>query len=73
MPNPYGICPKCKRPKKLTRHHVYPKRFFRKKRPTVLYLCRKCHDKLELQIPVYPKQERVFYLKTAIEFIGGEI
>lgn len=45
-----GVCPKCKVDKVLSRHHVYPKRFFGGKGPLKL-ICRSCHDRLELYIP----------------------
>lgn len=45
-------CAKCDSEEKLTRHHVYPKRYVRRssntnQKPTVKKLCRDCHDVLE--------------------------
>jgi transcription elongation factor Elf1 len=46
------MCPKCKKDKPLTRHHIKPIRHFGKKHnnDTVL-ICRDCHDELEQIIP----------------------
>lgn len=49
-----GQCPRCGEHCRLTRHHIYPKRWFQKRRKlwreynlhTVL-LCRECHDDIE--------------------------
>lgn len=68
-----GLCPKCLHIRKLTRHHIYPMRFFgsHKINPVICWLCRRCHDKVEKRIPqhtVLPKQE---YLKIIREFLDG--
>lgn len=55
MPNPSGVCPKCLRICQLTRHHIYPKVHFRGSRE-ILFLCRECHDILEMYW--YPKRNR---------------
>ena len=52
-------CPKCHIEKKMTKHHVFPKRHFgTKDNKKVFLLCRDCHDKLERLIPfeVMPKE-----------------
>jgi len=45
-----GICPKCLVNKKLTKHHIYPKRYKKRGNKDVKYLCRSCHDELEVDI-----------------------
>lgn len=65
-----GYCPKCHRIKWLTRHHVYPSRFFPRS-SAVLYICRDCHDELEALIPVRKKQKRYFYEEVIREWLGG--
>lgn len=46
-----GICPRCKRKRPLTHHHVYPKRIFGLSDITVL-ICRDCHNELEEALKV---------------------
>ncbi len=47
-----GTCPKCKKHKWLTQHHVFPLRHYpNQTRPLLQPLCRKCHDELERIIP----------------------
>ena len=44
-------CPVCGKRKKLTRHHIFPRRWFGKKNNNDIYLlCRDCHRKLEKKI-----------------------
>ena len=54
-----GICPKCHKEKRLTRHHYKPKRFFR--RSNTIRLCRPCHNELETLIPIGRKMPVRFY------------
>ncbi|MDA3815585.1 MAG: hypothetical protein PF549_04430 [Patescibacteria group bacterium] len=42
-----GICPKCFKLKRLTKHHILPKRFYKRNDHTI-YLCRDCHDEIEV-------------------------
>ncbi len=66
-----GICPKCKMSKNLTRHHIYPKRFFKHtkhKRAKVL-ICRECHNELETLIPQNEKMPDAFYIKIVDLFL----
>lgn len=67
MKKPSGIrkkknkktCPACKgKSYGLSGHHILPKRFFPQalggcgsRNPSVIYLCRDCHDEIELEIP----------------------
>jgi len=62
------VCPKCKRKKKLTRHHILPKRWFVKS--SILNICRKCHNELELLIP-FCKMPIGFYKRVVRKFMKG--
>ena len=69
----FGMCPACKEMRYLTRHHLYPKRFFRKqKRPATLFLCRECHSELERRIPYDRKLHKDDYLHIARVFLMKE-
>ena len=43
-----GRCPKCRKVRTLTSHHIYPKVWFCDE--TILRICRLCHDDLEVLI-----------------------
>jgi hypothetical protein len=64
-------CLKCGQARALTKHHVFPQRYFpRDPRPLLIYICRKpCHDELESLIP---KEEctKDEYLRITYDFIG---
>ena len=65
------ICPKCKKHKALTRHHIKPKRFF--KSSQTIKICRHCHDDLEM---IIPKRERLpirFYYQIIRDFLRGGV
>lgn len=70
-----GLCPKCLYIRELTRHHIYPVRFFGRRNERtnpILHLCRTCHDGIERIIPhreVLTKQD---YLQIAREFLTEE-
>jgi len=52
MCRPTKACPKCRRWKKMTNHHVYPRRHFGKVRNNLVFnLCQDCHSDLEMLIP----------------------
>ena len=53
-------CPKCKIEKRMTRHHVFPRRHFGNSREIFL-LCRDCHDKLEHYCIPHELMPREFY------------
>jgi len=57
----YSICPKCFKIKKLTAHHIFPKRFFGDNN-SKLYICRDCHDEIEEIIPRYRKLAKRDYI-----------
>ena len=64
-----GECPKCHCQKILTKHHIKPRRWFGrgKRNNSVIYICRECHDELELLIP-YEKQKVPFYYQVIKQF-----
>ena len=58
----YGLCPKCGEIGKLSKHHVYPKRFFGSKNNRIyLFICTRCHRELEKNIPLDIRLERPVY------------
>ena len=65
------MCPKCGLERPLTKHHIYPARFFGRGGETILF-CRECHDTLEKLIP-FERQSDSFYPKILEVFLkGGE-
>ena len=64
-----GVCPKCKKDRHLTRHHVKPKRYF--KRSGTIKICRRCHDELESLIPYERKPIKFYYRIIRIFMEGG--
>ncbi len=67
----WGLCPKCLYLRTLTRHHIYPRRFFgTPKNSPILHLCRDCHDRIELLIPKEDVLTKRDYLQIAREFLG---
>jgi len=66
-----GVCPKCEEFKTLTRHHIFPRRWFGRGRRNghYLYICRECHDELEGLIP-YHKKKRGFYVEVVECFLN---
>ena len=46
-------CIKCREYRKITRHHIYPKRHYGggKKNQSYILFCRDCHDDIEKLIP----------------------
>jgi transcription elongation factor Elf1 len=69
-----GVCPKCNEERPLTKHHVYPKRWFGrgKENQQYLWICRECHDELELLIP-YKKKKRNFYVDIVDFFFNQDM
>ena len=43
------VCPKCFEMKKLTEHHILPRRFY-KFNKHIIYLCRECHNNIEIVV-----------------------
>jgi len=52
----------------MTKHHVFPKRFFGGKGPKQP-LCRQCHDEIERMIPLYTKLTKEEYLRIVEDFL----
>lgn len=68
----WGLCPACLYLRELTKHHIYPVRFFgRPKNSPILHLCRSCHDEIEKEISVTEQLTKRDYLQIAREFLGG--
>lgn len=68
-----GVCPKCMKSGYLTEHHVFPKRFFGKRNnDSILLLCRKCHDKIELLIPYSDKLTQEEYTEIHKAWMLGK-
>ena len=65
-----GLCPRCLGICKLTKHHLFPKRYYRNKNAPIVWLCRYCHDDIEELIP-FKKMRKHFYLELTIYFIRG--
>lgn len=67
----WGLCPSCLYLRELTKHHIYPVRFFgRPKNSPILHICRSCHDNVEKLIPVDMQLTKRDYLQIAREFLG---
>lgn len=63
-----GLCARCLEIKRLTRHHIYPRQFFKKS--PIIYLCEECHNTLHQMYPRL-KVSKYFYLELVQEFILG--
>jgi hypothetical protein len=58
----FGFCPKCFSFKLLTKHHVFPRRFFGNS-SYGLHICRECHDDIEKVIPAHQKLTKSEYIE----------
>ena len=67
----YSMCPKCLEMKHLTKHHIYPKRYY--KGSPIIRICRECHDELEQHIPVREKFKKRFYVEILQFFLSKEV
>lgn len=63
-------CPKCGNMRKMTIHHVLPKRFFHGDGQK-FKLCRVCHDELETHIPCEPPLHPSEYIRILTRFLRG--
>ena len=62
-------CPKCHELKPMTRHHILPKRIYgRNQNKHIFLLCRRCHNALELRIPL-GRIPRRFYFSILLTFL----
>ena len=66
-----GICPKCRRFKRLTRHHIQPLRWFGHS-DRIIRICRDCHNSIELLIPFEKQPVKFYYQIVKIFLQGGE-
>jgi hypothetical protein len=68
-----GVCPKCLEIKELSRHHVFPRRWF--KRKEIIFFCRQCHNEVEYIISIRergrPLDEHV-YVSIIKSFLRGK-
>lgn len=67
-----GLCPKCLEIKRLTKHHIFPKRFFGEN-DNVLYICRECHNSIENIIPLGYSLSKEIYLNLTRQFLTGAL
>jgi hypothetical protein len=66
-------CEKCRTRRRLTRHHVLPRRFFGSPDDApICVLCRPCHDELERLIPLKVEMPIPFYWTTLFRFLGSD-
>jgi len=67
-------CPCCHKNRNMTKHHVFPRRFFKDFEGMIpcIYICRACHQKLETLIPLHNKQSEWEYLKMLFHFLHRE-
>lgn len=68
-----GVCPKCLEKKPLTKHHIFPVRFFGKN-DYLIKICRSCHDKIEAiikskEMDNYGELRKIEYLNLTVKFI----
>ena len=72
----FGLCPRCLELKQLTRHHIYPKRWFKKDHEQpICYLCRDCHNDIEYILWCREKGKKLkkhVYLNILISFLTGK-
>jgi len=75
-----GLCPICRQHKTLTKHHIYKSCVWRSKPETqtkIFYVCRKCHDAIEIEIT---RRENVIltmypdlYEGVVDDFVSGKL
>lgn len=68
-----GFCPKCHTIQLLTRHHVFPRRYYPKHNESVLMLCEKCHQEIERILPYNRKLHKDEYLTITSAWLAGTI
>lgn len=62
------FCPKCRKIKDISRHHIFPQRHFA--HSPILHMCRSCHTDLERLIP-FELQPDEFYLDIVRLFLAS--
>ena len=76
MSNLVGLCPKCFHVRCLTKHHVFPKRYFGngKRNSSILYLCAECHHGrtgIEATLPLRKLKKEEYISITKSWLRGG--
>lgn len=68
-----GLCPRCLRIRGLSKHHVFPRRFFGNGNgnQSILLLCGECHDEIERVIPRSFRLSKEQYLELHRQFLRG--
>lgn len=68
-----GFCPKCGRVRKITRHHIYPRRIFgRGKNNIILLLCVECHRDIERIIPRKTQLTKEQYRQLTVAWLRNK-
>ena len=69
-----GVCPRCLHIQGLSKHHVFPKRFFGNGNGnrSALLLCEECHEFIESIIPFSIKLRKEQYLEIHRLFLQRE-
>jgi hypothetical protein len=65
----WGLCPKCFGISVLTRHHIFPRRYYKGRGP-ILFICRSCHNKLESEIPDRIRLTEDRYIEIVRDFLA---
>ena len=68
-----GVCPRCLHIRGLSKHHMFPKRFFGNGNGnrSTLFLCLECHELIEDIIPFSVKLRKEQYLEIHRLFLQG--
>lgn len=68
-----GECKRCGLPGRLTRHHIYPKRFFKGQKGShkTVPLCVECHKEIETLYPQHKPMSMEFYWETCNNFLNS--
>ncbi len=68
-----AYCPKCMMISFLQKHHIFPRRFYKKNNTTqILHLCDTCHKEIEAIIPQYRKLTKEEYLSIHKKWLRDE-
>ena len=68
-----GLCPKCKEIKPLTKHHIEPRKWFKKQKdPKLLFLCWDCHKEIHQILPK-TRLRKPAYTEITIKFLQGDV
>lgn len=70
------VCARCGSSEHLTRHHIYPRQFFKgtkNNNKKIVVLCEEHHTELEKHIPHHQKLSRNYYENVLKSFLLGLI